>query len=635
LRSKIRVQEEQLSHLANLVHEMTIERVQLEEEVDQLSAWLKVAQTARDSAERTRIALEGLNASLSAEIQLERQVDEQHPEVVKRVLAYGKAGGHWMTDEVMEIGKSIQIAAQNRVNGVLDQLESAKSLLHFASLDLEALTLSRDATSNALTAKKSSIYHINALPNELLRKIFLEVVDAEVSTRNQTALSYKGQTGILRAVVSPLRVGAVSSRWRELTYSCVELWRAVSFNLADPNSFGLSQRTPDQQLQRIQHYLRHSKNSELNVVVCIRGNADLEGRLELLTATLSKRSISQLIFNATHPEVLRRTPFGGAVTQTTGDLPDLGHLLARLPSARVLKLAPLGGTNDHNTADFLFTLELASLASCISLTCSGIRPSAPSPGAQAVQHLSITRTSKHASWNLNAILASFPNLAHLEMDPTLVGCVEGLDDHQEVSACTLSKLKRVTTSLTGLDDLNKSVQRRLSLPSFNHLTLADVLAQEKAPPFVWIAFSSGEYAAKITTLEVMECSVPLFIDLRSLSALYTLKLHSTAVQAGLKSFAVKPSVSAEDPLPASLKEMHLFDSDISGETILETIKQMRSNSDSHAWTYPSLLHVSGCWNITKDFRSKLEDQGDCCVHSYYCSCAKHLSRCGDILRTLL
>ena len=629
------MEEKQLRHLASLVHEKTVEKVQLEAEVDTLTAWLKAVQAASASAERTWAALEGLSASLRAEIQLERQVEERQAALVSRVLAYGKAGGHCMTDEVMEVAKSIQVATEDRVKGVLNQLDAAKSLLRFTSLDLEALTLSRDAICNALTAKRSFIHHINALPNELLLKIFQGVVDTEISARNQMALGYGGQAGIPRAVVSPLRISAVSSRWRELTHACVELWRAVFLSLADPKPFSGFKRI---QIQRMQHYLQHSKNSELNVVVCIRGNVDLARGLEAVTAGLSKRSISQLIIHVTHPKMLRRTPGGGAATQTTGDLPGLGYLLTRLPSPRVLKLAPLGSTNDHNIADFLFTPEFASLASCTSLTCSGIRPSAPSPGAQTVQHLSITRASKHASWNLNVILSSFPNLTHLEMDPALTGCVEALNHHPDVPACTFSKLRHVTTSLAGLDDLNSFFQRHLSLPSFKYLTLADVGVRENTPLFIWMTFSAGGYAAKLTTLEVMKCSVPHFIDLRSLSTLYTLKLHSTAVQAGLKSFAVKPSVSSaftEDPLPASLKEIHLFDSNISGEAILKFTEQMRSNSDYHRWTYPSLLHLSGCFNVTNDSRRKLKDKGDYSIHLYCCSGTNHLSRCDNILRILL
>ena len=399
-----------------------------------------------------------------------------------------------MTDEVMEIGKSIQVAAGNRVEGVLNQLDAAKSLLQFASLDLEALTLSRDAIRQTLAAKQSFVHHINALPNELLLSIFQEVVSQEVATRNKMAFGYGGHARIPTAVVAPLRISAVSSRWRELAYACVKLWRAVSLN---SNHFS---GTPGQQLQCLQHYLQLSKNSELDVVVCVRGKADWGRTLTPVTEILSKRSISQLIINVTHHE----TPFGfpgfGAATQTTSDLAGLRYLLTHLPPARVLKLSPVGRTSDRNISDVLLTPELASLASCISLTCSGIRLSVPSPGAKNVQHLSITRNSKHASWNLNAILSSFPNLTHLEMDPELSGCVEGLDHHPEVHPYTLSKLKCVTVSITGLDDLNKFIQRRLSLPSFNHLTLADVLHQGNTPLFVWIAFSSGEYAAKITTL---------------------------------------------------------------------------------------------------------------------------------------
>ena len=619
-----------MRRLANLVHQKTGEKAQLEAEVNQLTAWWEAAQAASNSAERTWTALEGLSASLSIETQLERQVEKHQATIVSRVRAYGKAGGHFMTDEVMEIGKSIQVAAENRVEGVLNQLYAAKSLLQFASLDLEALTLSRDAICKTLAVKQSFIHHINALPDELLLNIFQDVVYQEVATRNKMAVGSRGQARIPTAVVAPLRISAVSSRWRELAYASVELWRAVSLNLGDSDHFS---GTPGQQLQCLQHYLQLSKNSELDVVVCVRGKADLARKLTPATEILSKRSISQLIIDATHHEIPLRIPGNGAATQTTGDLAGLlRYLLTHLPPARILKLSPMGRTSDRNISDFLLNPELASLASCISLTCSGIRLCVPSPGAQNVQHLSITRNSKHASWNLNAILSSFPNLTHLEMDPELSGCVEGLDHHPEVHPCTPSKLKCITVSITGLDDLNKFIQRHLSLPSFNHLTLADVLFHRNAPLFVWIAFSSGEYAAKITTLEVMKCSDPHFIDLRSLSTLSTLKLHSTAVHAGLKSFAVKPSSSAQDPIPASLKEMHLVDSNISGETILGFTQQMRSNSNSHKWTYPSLLHLSGCLNITNDYRSKLEEQGNYYVHLCCCSGTKHSSRYDDVLR---
>ncbi len=195
LRSKICVDKKQLRHLAKLVHQKTVEKARLEAEVDQLAAWWEAAQAARDLAERTCTALEELSASLSIETQLERQVEEHQATLVSRVRAYGKAGGHFMRDEVMEIGKSIQVAAESRVEGVVNELDAAKSLLQFASLDLEAFTLSRDAICKALAAKQSFIHHIDALPNKLLLRIFQEVADQEVATRNQMALGYGGKQG--------------------------------------------------------------------------------------------------------------------------------------------------------------------------------------------------------------------------------------------------------------------------------------------------------------------------------------------------------------------------------------------------------------------------------------------------------
>ena len=637
LRSQIRAQENQSRHLAHLVHEKTVEKAQLEEEVDKLTAWLEAALAAKDSAERTYATLEALRTALSAESQLEQQVESDRADLVSRVRRSGRAGIHFMTDEIMKAGKSIQSAAEHRVKGVSKQLEAAKSLLHFATLDLEGLTVSHDAICNALAAVRSFVHNINALPNELLLKIFRQVVEAEIAARNQMALGPGGQTVIPNAVVSPLHIGAVSSQWRELTHACSDLWRAVSLNLSNSSgsvSSGL-QRIADRQLQRVRHYLQYSRNYELDMVVGIGGNTDLEKILQAVTPILSKRSISQLIVNTTHLDMLRRTPGGGVVIQNANDLPGLGYLLAQLPPARILKFTPFERTKDHNTPDFCFIPKLGSLSSCISITCYGVRPMPPSPGAQTVRHLSITRTSKHLSWNLNTILSSFPNLAYLEIDSALAGCVEGLDSNQDVHVCTLPNLKRVTTSLTGLDDLNKSVQRRVSLPSFNHLTLTDVEHRRKAPEFVWIAFSAGEYAAKITTLEVMECSASQFIDLRPLSTLNTLKLHSNAVQGGLKSFAIEPSYPAEDPLPASLKEMHLFDSNVSGEEILGYIKQMRSNSISHKWTYSSRLYLSGCLNITKGFLSELEDEGDCYVYLFSSFDTEHSSRCNYTLTTVI
>ena len=638
LRSNIRVQENQLRQLAHLVHEKSVEKAQLEEEVDTLTTWLEVALAAKDSAERTCTALEALQNALTAENQLEQQVEGDQSDLVSRVRHYGRAGTHFMTDEVMKTGTSIQSAAENRVKAVSNQLDAAQSLLHFASLDLEGLTLSHDATYNALAAVRAFVHNINALPNELLLKIFRQVVNAEITTRNQMILGFGGQAVMPNAVVSPLRIGAVSSRWRKLTRACSELWRVVSVKVSNPSGFGFSselQRIPHRQLQRMRHYLQHSKNSELDLVVNIGGNTDLEKILEAITPNLSNRSISELIVNATHLDMLRRTPGGGVAIQTASGLPGLVYLLAQLPPARSLKLTLSEKIKDHNTADLFFIPKLGSLSSCTSITCFGVRPIPPSPGAQTVQHLSITRTSNHNSWNLNAILSSFPNLAYLEIDSALAGCIEELDDNPEMHACILPRLKRISTSLTGLDDLNKSLQRRLSLPSFNHLTLAGVEDREKAPEFVWIVFSAGGYAAKITTLEVMECSASQFIDLRSLSTLNTLKLHSKAVQGGLKSFAIKPSDSAEDPLPASLKEMHLFDSTISGNEILGYFKQIRSNCISHKWTCSSRLHLSGCLNITRDFRSKLEDEGDYYVHLYSTYGTECSFRCDNILRTLL
>jgi len=124
-------------------------------------------------------------------------------------------------------------------------------------------------------------------------------------------------------VVAPLRIGAVSSRWRELTYECVKLWREVSLNLVDSSHFSGLQRAPGQQLQCLKYHLRHNKASELDVVVCVRGKPDLARMLKPVTAILSKGSISQLIINTTHRDILLRSPGDGAATQTTGDLAGL------------------------------------------------------------------------------------------------------------------------------------------------------------------------------------------------------------------------------------------------------------------------------------------------------------------------
>jgi len=79
LRSKIRTQEKQLRLFAHLIHGNTVERAQIEAEVDKLTTRLEAALAASDAADQTWKTIEGLKTALSTECQLEQQVEEYKP----------------------------------------------------------------------------------------------------------------------------------------------------------------------------------------------------------------------------------------------------------------------------------------------------------------------------------------------------------------------------------------------------------------------------------------------------------------------------------------------------------------------------------------------------------------------------
>ena len=531
---------------------------------EMMHSWLQRAQKAQKLATDVSRLYSEVDISVTQELEVENRAQVEHPALVARVQL-GEEGGELLSTlhQLESAQTKLAEILIRRTSRLQQELDGMESLLHFAKVDCDALTMNRDALRSSLAAKATFLYHIHSLSDEVLCQIFGLVVDEELHDRKNMMIDPNKRFSCLDMVDAPLRLGAVSHAWRRIVGSYPPLWRGIVVNFRGvTTTFGApsAHLSEQRQLKQIEYYLSRSHGVDLDILIYVGAGTYEHSFLSSVASLFQPRVVRQIIIRAQHLSLQ-------SSLDHEGNLPTLSRFVAPLPTARIINITPSDQTGEQETTDPTFFPSPNWLGGCESFTCVGLHPLLPAHGAPSVQHLSITRTSYKPAWNLAAILSGFPNLTHLEIDPTLKGHVSSLEMTSPSSPLTLKSLIHITTSVTGLDNLNK-IANDLKLPSLRHLTLLNPPSSHLFA-LTWGAFLCGPHAPKLTVLEIIHASDPL-IDIHQLTLLHTLKLYGSAVQASLEALT-SPDGKL---LPPNLKDIYFYDSGTGDQVVRQATSQL-------------------------------------------------------------
>lgn len=545
--------------------------------IEMLESWVKTAHKAQElTAEISNLYTE-VDSSIVEEMAVENRAQLEQPDLATRIQLGEKNGELLSTlNHLGSIQAKLTGIFTQRTHRLQQELDVTRSLLHFAKIDLDALIVNREAVQTSLDAKSFFLFHINSLSDEVLCRIFRLVVDEELNDRKNEMMDNNQSLSYLNMVNSPLRLGAVSREWRRIVDSYPPLWRGIVVNFrgaatafVEPNSNVKDQR----QLQQIEYYLSHNHGVDLDLLVYVSTGTYEHSFLASVASRFQPRVVRQIIIRAQHLSLQI------ALDHASGH-PTLNQFLARLPTAKILNITPWKRTGEQGATDPTFFPNPDWLGECESFTSFGLHPLLPMHGAPSVQRLSITRTSCNPGWNLAAILEGFPNLTHLEIDPTLKGHASSLELLSPPLPLTLNYLIHISASATGLDDLNKLVNN-LKLPSLRHLTLLSPSSSSQLSALSWAAFIGGTYSSELTSLEFVQSPGPL-VAIHQLTALHTLKLHGGAVRSGLETLVSHNGNS----LPPNLKDIYFYGSDINISVIRTVESQLIERTEKPIRFHP-------------------------------------------------
>jgi hypothetical protein len=601
------MEEELLANLDAAVESRVKEVASVKQELAVLQNRLEAARAVRDSAAHAMSALGTLSETMIKESSVESTLSTHTTDLVTRVRFEGQETEWAETaariQEHAPAHETIGRHAQKRVDHITIELDAAQSMYQFAQNALNAIQASRKAVFESLRSKIAFLQNVNILPPEILLKIFHHVVLQEISfiqgLVRDPDVPYSHKTGPIR---SPLILQAVCQQWRHLVQSCSELWQGLTLYGGDYAGHSGLSSSEQKQLDRMNYYLERNQSAPLQLIIHIRLTRFTSAFFNAGFSRLKGRIIKQLLISAKSLDNNLNPVTLPSQLQTY--LPTFENFVNDVPTAQVIEMVPWNTGNGRPT--LTFRPRAGWFHACRSFICHGVVPLLEPPGAERVTHLSITRTSK-INWDLYGILRSFPNLTHLEVDPTRTGCRQSLQDLPANTSYTALSLQHITTSMEGLDDLTKLLQLGLSLPSLTHLTLVDTASRSDPAVNPWPEFTSSSVAEQITTFEVLRCSKGDFPCPRSLRSLRGIKLHYTAAMKGSQSLA--PIVDDNSPtvmLPPGLKEVHYFDSDIDGEAISNMLSRIRKEGEYSGWTCG--MRFSGCPNIKSKTLAAFQEQ---------------------------
>ena len=594
--TQVRMEEQLLAHLDPIVEIRDKEVASVKQELAVLQHRLEAARAVRDSASHAMSALGALSETMIKESSVESSLRTHTTDLVTRVRFEGQEADWAETatriQESTPTHETIGRLAQKRVDHITIELDAAQSMYQFAQTALKAIQASRQAISESMRSKIAFLLNINILPPEILLKIFQHVVVQEIlfsqGLVRDPDVPYSHKTGPIR---SPLILQAVCQQWRHLVQSCSELWQGLTLFGGDYAGHSGLSASEQKQLDRMNYYLERNQNAPLQLIIHIRLTRFTSAFFNTAFSRLKGRTIKQLLVSAKNLDNTANPVTLPSQLQT--HLPTFENFVNDAPTAQVIEMVPWNTFNGRPT--LTFRPRVGWFHACRSFICHGVVPLLEPPGAERVTHLTITRTSKN-NWEFYGILRSFPNLTHLEVDPTRTGCRQSLQDLPTDASYTVSSLQHITTSMEGLDDLTKYLPVGLSLPSLTHLTLVDTASRSDSEVNPWPEFTASSLAEQITTFEVLRCSKGDFPSLLSLRSLHAIRLHHTAAMKGSQSLT--PIVHDSNPtvmVPPGLKEVHYFDSDIDEEAISNMLSGIRKKVEYKGWTCG--MRFSGCPNI--------------------------------------
>ena len=590
------MEEELLAHLDAMVETKVKEATSVKQELAVLQNRLEAARAVMDSAAHAMSALGALSETMIKESSVESSLSTHATDLVTRVRFEGQET-EW-AETAARIQKdtpaheTIRKLAQRRVDHITIELDAAQSMYQFAQNALNAVQASRKAVSESMRSKIAFLQNVNILPPEILLKIFQHAVVQEIlfvqGLVRDPDVPYSHKTGPIR---SPLVLQAVCQQWRHLVQSCSELWQGLTLFGGDYAGHSGLSASEQKQLDRMNYYLERNQSAPVQLVIHIRLTRFTSAFFNAGFSRLKGRTIKLLLVSAKNVDNSVNPVTLPSQLQTY--LPTFENFVNDIPTAQEIEMVPWNTGNGRPT--LTFRPRVGWFHACRSFICHGVVPLLEAPGAERVTRLSITRTSK-INWDFYGILRSFPNLIHLEVDPTRTGCRQSLQDLPTNTTYTATSLQHITTSMEGLDDLTKFLQLGLSLPSLTDLTLVDTASRGDPAINPWPEFTASSVTEQITTLEVLRCSKGAFPSPRLLRSLRAIKLHHTAATKGSRSLT--PIVDDNNPtvmLPPGLKELQYFDSDIDGEAISNMLSGIRKEDGYHGWTCG--MRFSGCPNI--------------------------------------
>jgi hypothetical protein len=595
--TQVRLEEELLAHLDIIVESRNKEAASVKQELAVLYNRLEAARAVRDSAARAMSALGTLSETMIKESSVESSLSNHKTDLVARVRFAGQetewADTAARIKDCTPAHETIGDLAQKRVDHITIELDAARSMYHFTQNALNAVQASRKAIYESMKSKIAFLQNVNILPPEILLKIFYYVVTQEIvfvqALVRDPDVPFSHKTEPIR---TPLMLQAVCRQWRDLVQSCSELWQGLTLFGLDTAAWSGLSLSEQRQLGRMNYYLERNQSAPVELIIHIRPNRFNPVFFNEGFARLKGRTIKRLLISA---KDLDNNPNPVTLpSQLQTYLPVFENFVNDAPTAQVIEMVPWNTGNGRPTLTFY--PRVGWFYACRSFTCHGVVPLLPvQPGAERVTHLSITRTSR-INWALDRILESFPNLTHLEVDPTRTGCRQSLQDLPASVAYTAPSLQHITTSVEGLDDVTKFLQLGLTLPFLTDLTLVDTASRSDPAINPWPEFTASSVAEQITTFEVLHCSNENFPSPRLLRSLHTLKLHSTAAMKGFQCLA--PAVDDKTHtimVPPALKEVHYFDSDIEEEGISNIFSRIREEEGYKEWTCG--MRFLGCPNI--------------------------------------
>ena len=392
-----------------------------------------------------------------------------------------------------------------------------------ASESVLSCTDSLHAVDRSIAKKKRALFGIRHVPTEVLRRIFIEAVDARqheimasLSSYYDVGRSYQDLSVLLRTFnFVPFTLSATCKRWRAICLSTPQLWRYIRVPIISLTRYG-TKITGRSQFERCV-FLARTQPLDLTIYPCfaVTHRGATYPNLELLAD--SRISRVNIVWHSN-----LAIPPG-------------------IPSPTELCIVASANTSSFYTQ----TIPTELLANTKKLRCTGLVPQIGS--AVGIQSLHISLDDQEAPPLSESLLQNCPQLEELRWEITM---------HLNLNASVLpSKHQRLHTFLFTImkcprDSSAFSVGCRLPRPTC--LLLIDINAFDSTWN-TWATPPVNGQTPHITHIEVRSVSEPSVLTnfrpfFEDLTAADTLTLFGSAVEPVLKLMTLSAPKRVDDLL---------------------------------------------------------------------------------------